>query len=477
MQFKKIKKTKNIFIYLLSFLASIIGIFLNFFLARVLEAEYYGRIQYLVALATTCSQILIFGLNMFLIRETMNPEQKGETINKCFSLYIVIVLFFVPIMFYVLNQHVPSVSNDSFAVASVLICAVLMGFNSLISAHFQGKGKYHITIIFENLLPKLFLLLTAIAFLIIGKMTLFQDKYLIFYIFFYACAAIPFTIILFRKVNFNFKSSEVKSIFFFFGVTITYSLGNNLTKVLQGGLYHNNVALGIISISISIISLIKVFTAVLDNLIKPIFAKQKRENDIDGLFETYRFETRTNAYIAVPLYLFFIFNPSRFLGLFGSSFIVYPHILSIIAIANAVNDLTGSNGTMLAMTGKERWELFNGFIYFGAYFGSVFLFSSEPIYGLSFALLISQVVVNIAKYSEVWLIYKRNPLNKKTLLSILILLVSNGVVIFACHYMKFDILIWLILSVLIGMALVLLNVFVFSLYRKVDFKKLINLRL
>lgn len=477
MKLLRLFKSKNILIYFLSFAASAVGIGLNFFLARALEAEYYGRIQYLVALATTCSQILIFGINMFLIREAKNAEHKGEIINKCFSLYLMIVVFFVPIIYFVLNNYVTTTQNNIFVTTSVLACGVLMGINSLIASYYQGSGKYQISVIFESFLPKLFLLLTAVVFIAIGKATILQENYLIFYIVFYSCVAIPFILILFRRISFSFKPSEIGSIVFFFGVTITYSLGNNLTKVLQGGLYHNNVALAIISISISFINLVHIFTAVLDNLIKPIFAKKKREKDIAGLFDIYRFETRANAYLSIPMYMFLIFNPTIFLSLFGSSYTVYPLILSIIAIANFVNDMTGSNGTMLAMTGNEKWELFNGISYFAVYISSIFIFSFDKIYGLCFALLAAQIVVNIIKYTEVWIIFKKSPLDVKTLLTILIIVVSNCAPIIAFSYIKISIIVWLVLAVILGVILVVANFFVLSLHRKNDFKQLLQIRL
>lgn len=474
---KKITKGKNIFIYLLSFLASAVGIFLNFFLARVLEAEYYGRIQYLVALATTCSQFLIFGLNSFLIREAKNEKQKDGVVSKCFSLYLGIIIFFAPIVFYILHNYVTTTANNLFATITVLVVSVLIGFNSLISAYYQGSGKYHLSIIFETLLPKLALLIMAIIFMVIGKLMDFQENYLLFYIIFYSLVAIPFAIILFRKIDFKFTGDEIKSIVFFFGVTVTYSLGNNLTKVLQGGLYRNDVALGIISVSLSIISLVHVFTSVLDNMIKPIFSKKKREGDIEGLLDTYRFDSRANSYFAIPLYLFFIVHPSRFLIIFGESYLAYPYILSILAGANAINDITGPNGTLLAMTGKEKWELFNGFIYFASYFATIFIFSRDGIYGLSFALLVSQCVVNIAKYLEVWKIYKKPPHDLKTILTLIIVMVCNFGVIFVLKFLSINNWVWLGVGIIVGIGLVLLNFFILSLYRKKDFKQLINLRL
>ena len=470
-------KSKNLIIYLLSFLASAVGIGLNFFLARVLEAEAFGKIQYLVALATTCAQLLIFGLNTFLIREAKNEKQNNEAINKCFSLFLGIVLFFLPIIFFVIAKYIPTTQGNLVLTTFVVVTALLMGINSLASAYYQGSGKYHISIIFDNLLPKLCLLITAIVFMVIGKMSFFSEKYLLFYIIFYSLIAIPFLVILFRRINFKFSGYEIKTICYFFGVTVTYSLGNNLTKVLQGGLYQNNVALGIISVSISIISLVTVVTSVLDNLIKPIFAKKKREGDIDGLLDTYRFDTRMNSYISIPLYLFFMVNPAHFLALFGESYLAYPWILTIIAGANAVNAITGPNGTLLAMTGKEKWELFNGLLFFATYIACIFVFSFDKIYGLCFALLVSQAVVNIAKYVEVWLIYKKAPLNSKTLLSLLIILAVNFIIIFGLRYLYLGTWAWIGIGLAIGIGILALNLFVLTLYRKEDFKKLLELRL
>lgn len=476
---KKIKllKSKNILVYFLSFSASLVGIGLNFFLARVLGSENYGKIQFLVALATTCSQLLLFGLNFFLIREAKNNKHNGEIINKCFSLFLTIVLFFIPIIFYVLNNHIDETTGNLLLVLSVLVVSVLMGFSSLVSSYFQGNGKYHVSLIIDSLLPKFIMLSIAIVFLLLGKMSQYQDYYLLLYIIVYGAITLPFVFKLFKRINLSFDFPEVKSICFFFGVTVTYSLGNNLTKVLQGTLFHNDVALGIVSVSISIVSLVTVFTSVLDNLVKPIFAKKSRENDKEGLLESYRFVTRTNMYVALPLYLFFIIHPSRFLGIFGDSYLEYPMILSFIAMANAVNNITGPNGTMLAMTGKEKFELFNGLIYFGIYIISIFAFSFASVYGLSIALLIAQIFVNVAKYLETAYFFRKNPLNKKTLLSIAIVFVFDFAIIWVLKYITLDLLYWLLIGGAAGIGIVLINTFVISLYGKRDFKTLIKLKL
>ena len=170
-------------------------------------------------------------------------------------------------------------------------------------------------------------------------------------------------------------------------------------------------------------------------------------------------------------------HPTMFLAIFGESYIGYPFILTIIAAANAVNDLTGSNGTLLAMTGKEKWELFNGLLYFAVYFISIFVFSFDTIYGLSYALLVSQIFVNIAKYVEVWVLYKIPPLKWKSIFTIIITLIFNFAVIFVLKYLNINMWLWLSLGIVVGIALVALNFFVLSLYKKTDIKKMISLKL
>ena len=469
-------RLKNIWIYLLSFSASGFGIALNFFLARVLEADLFGKLQYLIALCTTCSQLLIFGINSFLIREAKNEKRSKSLVSDCYSLFFAIVLFTTPIMFYFLYNYVAYTSFNLVLTILAIIVSFLMGISSLISAYYQGSDKYHISVILENLIPKFLLFVLSVLFFVVGKIFDFQKNYLLIYLIIYLVLSLPLFIKTFRGFSFKLKAKDYKSICFFFGVTATYSLGNNLTKVLQGGLYKNTVALGVISISLSIVSLVTIFTNVLSNIIKPIYAKKSRDKDIEGLLNDYRFNTRVNSYICIPLYLFFILHCKNFLYIFGESYVVFPSILIIIAITNMINDLTGPNGTMLSMIGKEKWELFNGLLYFAVYFACVFIFSTDEITGLCYALLIGQIAVNVAKFAEISVIFKKFPLNLKTIFTELIVIGIDFGVIFVLHFIT-SFTLWLAVGIVTGIALVFVNCFVLSLYRKSDFKTLLSLKL
>ena len=162
--------------------------------------------------------------------------------------------------------------------------------------------------------------------------------------------------------------------------------------------------------------------------------------------------------------------------IFGETYISYPMIFSIIALANMVSDVTGPNGTMLAMTGKEKWELFNGLLYFAVYIIASFLFSFDGIYGLCIALLLSQIVVNIAKFIEVGLLYKTIPLDLKTILAQILMIVVNGAIIYLTSFINI-LWLWFVIGVFVGIGLVVANCFVLSLKGTKDYKRFLSLKL
>lgn len=470
--FKLLVKT-NLKVYLLSIVSSIIGIGLNFFLAHVLQAEAYGEIQYLVSISTTISNFLLFGLSSFLIKESKNVEKQNSIINKCFSLYFAITVFLIPIIYFVLSKMTLKYNADIIMVITIILVAIFIGINSMVGAYYQGLGKYHISIVFETLIPKLVLLILAIIFTLIGKIMNFQAHYIYIYAVLYGIVAIIFSVKLFKKIDFSFDKREIKSIVYFFGVTITYTLSTNLTKVLQGGLYDNKVALAIISVSFSIISLVSIFTNVINSITKPIYAKYNREGNVSDVLSTYQLNTRVNCYIAIPFYVFFLTQGEKFLYIFGNSYLAYPSILTILSLYSMISCITGPNGSMLAMTGKEKWELVNGVVYLLVFLLCAYLFSNDKIYGLCFSLLIGDLVVNILKYIEVWLVFKKAPLNLKTLITICVVFVIDFAMIFFLRFInKFWI--WLIIGMLVGITTIIAN-FLVTPYRKSDLKTILNI--
>jgi len=155
---------------------------------------------------------------------------------------------------------------------------------------------------------------------------------------------------------------------------------------------------------------------------------------------------------------------SKFLSFFGPSYTIYPYLIIMLAFRSLVADITGPSGTMLSMIGKEKIELINGFINIGTFVLFAFIFSNDEVYGLCFALLLSTIVVNITKYIEIWVLFRKTPLDIKTLITLLVIAVID---FFAIFFLKFigNMWIWLIVAISVGLLTIGVN-FLVSLYRK-----------
>lgn len=465
-------KFKNILPYLLSSIGFLLGIVLNFILARVLGAEQYGEIQYSLSIAMTFSSIIIFGLTWYVIREAKSDKHQGQLMNKAFSLMFTIAIFVLPILYHIITNYL-GYGVTSLTV-SILITAVVMSINSLGSAYFQGMGKYSITLIIDNIVPKLFILIVTIIFMAISQMELFQKLYINFYLLIYGIVAIIILKLTYKKINLKFNKNELISISFFFGVTITYSLTTNLMKVFQGSLYDDKVALAIISISLILVGFINIFTNVIMNIAKPLFARLRRENNESELINAYRFITRVTCYISVPFYIFLLTQGQNFLYIFGKSYLQYPTIIILLSAKAFVADISGPNGTMLSMIGKEKWELFNGIVNLISFVLFAYIFSNDIIYGLCYALLFSTLLVNILKYIETWILFKQNPLDIKTITTLIIVFCVDFCSIFFLRNID-NWIIWLIVGIVVGIITIGTN-FLITLYRD-DFRNLIHLKL
>lgn len=469
-----VKNRTNLLTFILSLSASAVGILLNFSLARILESETYGNIQYLVSLSSTISSFLVFGFSGYIIKEAANKEHKINVVNKCFTLFFFICFITTPVMFYLLNHLFIDDSSKFFSSFIVLLVSVVMGIITIGSSYFQGIGQYRKSIVIESLLPKVFMLLLTFLFFFFGKITLFEKHYLLFYLLFYGISSVVILKIQFKKIDFTAEKGDIITWLSFFGATVTFTITTNLTKVFQKSLFNNSVALAITAVSLSIISLLSIFNTVIQNTVKPIFAKQMREGKQKELVDTFRLVTRSTSYICIPFYIFLLTQGSKFLSFFGDSYLVYPLIIVILAIRGLFSDLTGPTGTMLVMIGKEKFELFNGIINLSTFLISVVLLRKDPIYGMCWSLLISTVSVNLARFIEVWIVFKKPPLNFKTILSMMISAIINFTLIFFLKLIQ-PFWLWFSISLLVGFICIVIN-FAISLYNK-DAKQILKIRL
>lgn len=464
-------------IYIFSIAGALLGFALNILLARVLSLADLDKIKYLVALTTTLSNIFVVGLPSFIVREVNRPEQAKDFMSKCYSFFFFISLFIIPIVYYALNNETVYTKDNPGLSFLVMGVSILMGVVSLVASFFLGTKRFKSYYTIEIIFPKAIIILLCSIFVIAGLSTKISNFYLLFYLIVYLLIDAFFLIKQFRSFTIHFNSREIVSIMVFFGTTITQVLVSSLSTILQSNMFPTIIGVtSTISTAALLMSVVNVFTNVLSSIIKPFFAKHYIEKNDDKIVDYYRFGTRTNLYFAIPVYLFFIIFPKKFLMVFSSNLLIYPNILSIVALTQLLSSLCGTTGALLSMIGEERKQLINVAIQFFVFATSVFILRKESVYGIVISTLISEIFVTVIKFFEVGIKYKQSPLDGKTIVSILLIIATNCGMILVFSFLQIDnLIIWFLLAIPIGIILLVLNILLTP-YGKKDFNRLIHFK-
>lgn len=468
-------RSNRIFTYFLSIGGALLGFLLNILLARVLNLQQLDKVKYLVSLIGMIANFLVIGLPTFMTREANAIEKDHLLASKCYSLYFSFALLAAPIVYFLLKNYVVFTSGDLFLSILIVLVSVFYGFILIYVGFSLGRRKYNLTYIIETIIPKGILLLLVIVFGCLHEANLLSDYYVLFYLIIYFVLSVSVVFKDFKKITFSFSKSEITSICFFYSISIAQNLTLHLSTIIQGNLFPEIVGvISTLSTSALLMSVVSVFTNVLSLITRPIFAEKHKKRDLNGIIEVYRYSTRTNLYLAIPIYLFFIFFPNEFLSIFNAELVQYSGVFIVSVISSLVSNFCGTTGAMLSMTGHEKKQVLNTLIQFLVFIVCAFVFSGNSIYGMALSTMIAEVVITIIKFIEVGFIFKKAPFDSKTLFSIILPVIIDIVIIGCFKFINIsNILVWFFVAIFVGLLVVVINLFVSPNGRN-DIKRIIN---
>jgi len=439
----------------LSALSAVISLMTTLFIARPLGAEEYGKVQFYVGIMQVLSVVTALGLPDFLTKNAQFAQSKKTYFSKYFFLVccwsVIVYPAFFAISYFLLNSfshNILLISITGIASFAQCICMLVGGF-------FLGTFKQTKAILFETFLPKVMLFLLALGLIFIFSI---RAEFYIYYIYgfliIYGLSAIVFIIILVRKAAFKFTKIEIFSILSFFALSATYSLNTALGKVIGSEYYDSFAGVGAYSLSAQMVTLATLFTGVITSMSKPVFSSLA--NDKDKLIHYFQKITRINSYIVIPFCLGFIVQSKSLLSLFGASYTPFYMILILMSCGILFANITGPNGSMLAMANHEKLEVVNGIISIVIFLIGAFSFIFMGSEGLALATFLSVLIVNIIKLIETWVIYKTNPYPLKLVIHLLILIIVCALVFFLVDFIP-NIYVKVSVDCIVGIALIVLS--------------------
>lgn len=124
-------------------------------------------------------------------------------------------------------------------------------------------------------------------------------------------------------------------------------------------LHFGKTEVGQFRIAWQITGLITMIVVTFDAVAGPSVAAAHRVGETEAITRIWRQSIRIMTLLSLPLLIATIGFPAAILGLFGAEFEAAASALRILALGQLFNVLTGPIGTVLLMTGRERWLLRN----------------------------------------------------------------------------------------------------------------------
>lgn len=171
------------------------------------------------------------------------------------------------------------------------------------------------------------------------------------------------------------------------------------------GAWAESADVGIFSAASRVVMLVAFVFAALNAITSPKFAAFYARGDLKGLERLARQTTKLLLVSAGPVVMVLWFFPEYILGIFGPEFVGGAQVISILAIGQFINIVTGPAGNVLIMCGYER--LVRNSMIVSAITVVTLCYVLIPLYGILGAALASSIVVAVENLIMVGLLWHK----------------------------------------------------------------------
>jgi O-antigen/teichoic acid export membrane protein len=442
----------------LSLSFSIISAFLafafSFLAAKYLESSRYGQIQYYLSLVSLLGGTMVFGADNFIIKNIQFAINKKIEMSRFYFFLLITSLATLPIYFLIAYFCLGKLGHNIGLIFLIFGASLVCAGSSFISAFFTGINKNELRILITAIVPHCFFLILFGVCYFTNTLGFFVTYYLYFYLGIYGIMFVLFFCFTFRFSKIRFSKQELKTIFLFALIWISYSSISPIANILIGEKYEAFGVVGIFSISTQLLSVAEIVSGVITNISLPLFSKMVKEGNHEGLYKYYSMVTRINMYVGVPFYIAFACESQKIMAFFGDSYTGFDLIIVLLSITSAVECFTGPCGSVLMMGGKEKENLFASLARFVVYIGLTALLIQFTIYAAPIAMLASSVVGNSLKLFFLWKFEHKNFFSKDIYLPLFVITIICAAVFVGLGFIPNKI-VWAISNAIAGVALIM----------------------
>lgn len=418
----------------------IFGFITGVLIAKVLGSAALGHYQLSMVIVHLLANITIMGTDRGLIRyiPIFQKHQPGKAKRVIYS-SLGISFFISLILTLILFLGAPFIAatffdNKTFATALRIFAFYLPAFTlwRLLVAVFDGFKRADIETPIQNIVtPAIFVLLLVGISLVNPALTPVIWARITAYSL--ACVLLAFLAWRTFKPLFLAKSQSIDlRAYYAFSAPLllisTLHLLMNHVDILLTGIYMTDSDVGIYTIAqrMAILSLLGL--QAINIIFAPHISELFSDNKLQDMARLFKLFTRWIFIFSLLVFAFYIVFKKQLLSFFGTEFLAGQTALMLLSFGQMINALGGPNGTILIMTGKQKWMLLNSvlMLILNVIFNMLFI----PRWGISGAALgtgLSIIIINVLKTAQLYYELRIHPYNTVYLKSTAIIAVATGI--------------------------------------------------
>jgi len=445
---------------LFSGISAVLGIATSFLIARPLGSELYSVVQYRLGLVGTLSIFFQLGINFVLTKNSQFEKEPGEYLTKYMLLFHIGSILITGLFFIIGYFFLQPLNKDVLVILLIALAAYIAAHDAIVSGFMLGTHRATLSSLVGSLLPKAILLVSAAVVMLVAGFEATAEWYVPLYGLGFLASSLPFTIVLAKPTKaIHFSKAEVALVFSFFLLSLSQSLNSYLSRVMQGQYDFYNTAevsyTGVLGLALQIMTVATMFGSVVSNISAPDFAFLSLRASKADLLQRYRQTVRVNAYICVPFVMALASQAKMVLSLFGESYTGDASVIFfvLVAVATMVSNFTGPTGTLLTFSGHDKIQIINGLLYSSLFVVIALALRDVTVFGIPIAYLCATICVEAAKYIELAIACRANPIDWRTAL----LLVALAAVSFAVFFPIRKVTAfgdWVIVNLFLGVGLI-----------------------
>lgn len=181
------------------------------------------------------------------------------------------------------------------------------------------------------------------------------------------------------------------------------------------GIFLVSADVGVYNIAALMASLVTFVLLSFNSIFSPVISDLYHRDRFDMLVPLFRSVTRWTIIMSLPIFLWILVGGETTLGVFGAEFVRGYNAMVILSAGLLVAVSTGPVGITLAMTGYQKWNVYNAIALALVSVGlTVILVPRMGVVGAGLAAGIAQALIKIARLIQVRFLLKISPYDRST---------------------------------------------------------------